>query len=66
MYAARAAVSIAGRGVDVAGRDGVRSGAAAERLYRDARVFPIVEGTTEIQSLILARELLGREPPENP
>ncbi len=66
LFAARAAVSIAGRGVDVAGPEGVRAGAAAERLYRDARVFPIVEGTTEIQALVLARELLGREPSENP
>jgi alkylation response protein AidB-like acyl-CoA dehydrogenase len=59
LAASRAAVSIASAGVDVAGEDGVRAGATAERLYRDARVFPIVEGTTEIQELILARSLLG-------
>jgi alkylation response protein AidB-like acyl-CoA dehydrogenase len=63
LVASRAAVSIASAGVDVAGPAGARSGADAERFLRDARVFPIVEGTTEIQELILARSLLE---PENP
>jgi alkylation response protein AidB-like acyl-CoA dehydrogenase len=58
LVASRAAMSIASAAVDVAGPGGVRAGAAAERLLRDARVFPIVEGTTEIQELILARSLL--------
>jgi butyryl-CoA dehydrogenase len=62
LAASRAAVSIASAGVDVAGPAGVRSGAAAGRLLRDARVFPIVEGTSEIQELILGRAL-GNEPP---
>ena len=59
LVAARAAVAIASWGLDVAGSDGVRAGAPAERLLRDARVFPIVEGTTEIQEVILARRLLA-------
>ncbi|MCI4364613.1 MAG: acyl-CoA dehydrogenase family protein [Thermoplasmata archaeon] len=61
LVASRAAVSIASAGVDVAGPAGARAGAEAERLWRDARVFPIVEGTTEIQELILARSLLEGE-----
>ncbi len=61
LAASRAAVTIASAGVDVAGPEGVRSGAPAERLLRDARVFPIVEGTTEIQELILARGLLAAD-----
>ncbi len=59
--ASRAAFSIASRGVEVAGEAGGRTG-VAERLFRDARVFPIVEGTTEIQELILARRLLEADP----
>ncbi|MGB6443043.1 MAG: acyl-CoA dehydrogenase family protein, partial [Thermoplasmata archaeon] len=43
LVASRAAVSIASEGVDVAGPEGVRGGHPAERLFRDARVFPIVE-----------------------
>jgi alkylation response protein AidB-like acyl-CoA dehydrogenase len=31
-----------------------------ERMYRDARVLSIYEGTSEIQRLIIARDLLGR------
>jgi butyryl-CoA dehydrogenase len=63
LIASRVAVSVASAGVDLAGPSGVRSGAAPERLLRDARVFPIVEGTTEIQELILARELLDGPAP---
>ncbi len=63
LVASRAAVSIASAGMDVAGPAGALSGARAERLLRDARVFPIVEGTTEIQELILARRLLEAERP---
>ncbi len=57
LVASRAAVSIASAGIDVGGPAAARAEAAASRLYRDARVFPIVEGTTEIQELILGRSL---------
>jgi alkylation response protein AidB-like acyl-CoA dehydrogenase len=66
LVASRAAVAIASAGVDVAGVRGATNGANAERLLRDARVFPIVEGTTEIQELILARRLLAPERGRNP
>jgi butyryl-CoA dehydrogenase len=66
LLASRAAVSIASRGIDVAGPEGARAGHPAERLLRDARVFPIVEGTTEIQELILGRSLVAPEDPSNP
>jgi butyryl-CoA dehydrogenase len=58
LVASRAAVAIASAGIDVAGPVGVEGSALANRLYRDARVFPIVEGTTEIQELILGRGLV--------
>jgi len=66
LVASRAAVAIASAGVDVAGAEGLRAGATPERLLRDARVFPIVEGTTEIQELILARQLLEPDSGRNP
>ncbi len=62
LLASRAAVAIASSGLELAGAAGVRSGAEAERLFRDARVFPIVEGTSEIQELVIARTLLA--PPD--
>jgi hypothetical protein len=66
LVASGAAVRIAAAGVDVAGPAGVRAEAPAQRLLRDARVFPIVEGTTEIQELILARTLLPPRTGPNP
>jgi hypothetical protein len=30
-----------------------------ERIYRDARVLSIYEGTSEIQRMIIAKDLLG-------
>ena len=60
LFTSQTAVRIANTGVNVAGRAGVLVGSVAERLLRDARVFPIVEGTTEIQELILGRDLIGR------
>jgi alkylation response protein AidB-like acyl-CoA dehydrogenase len=63
LVASRAAVAIASAGMDVAGPAGTLAGAEPERLLRDARVFPIVEGTTEIQELILARTLLDADRP---
>ncbi|MFW5964887.1 MAG: acyl-CoA dehydrogenase family protein, partial [Natronomonas sp.] len=32
----------------------------AERFYRDAKITQIYEGTTEIQKMIIARELQGK------
>jgi len=36
------------------------SGSIMERLYRDIRALRIYEGTSEIQKLIIARELLKK------
>ena len=36
----------------------MRSGNVVERLYRDIRALRIYEGASEVQQLIIARELL--------
>jgi alkylation response protein AidB-like acyl-CoA dehydrogenase len=59
LVASRAAVRTAHAAVDAAGPAGGRVDSRAAALLRDARVFPIVEGTSEIQELILGRALLG-------
>jgi hypothetical protein len=59
LLASRAAFATASAGLEVAAEAGARSGSEAERLFRDARVFPIVEGTSEIQELVIARAVLG-------
>jgi len=63
LFASQAAVRIASDGIDVGGPEAARRGARAERLLRDARVFPIVEGTTDIQEMILGRALLAAPDP---
>jgi acyl-CoA dehydrogenase len=45
--------------VQIFGGRGVVHGAIAERLYRDIRALRIYEGATEVQKLIIARELLN-------
>ena len=41
------------------GGRGVRSGEVVERLYREIRALRIYEGATEVQKLIIARDLLA-------
>jgi acyl-CoA dehydrogenase len=44
--------------VQLFGGLGVRSGMRVEMLYRDIRALRIYEGATEVQKLIIAREIL--------
>jgi acyl-CoA dehydrogenase len=46
------------RAVQVHGGAGYIRGVTVERLYRDARLFRIYEGTSEVQKLVIARQLL--------
>jgi len=41
------------------GGTGVLRGQVVERLFREARALRIYEGTSEVQKLILAKEVLG-------
>jgi alkylation response protein AidB-like acyl-CoA dehydrogenase len=69
LWASEAANRVAARAVQIHGAAGFSSDSPVERLYRDARVTTIYEGTSEIQRLIIARHLLGRRPgstPESP
>ncbi|HEX6143130.1 MAG TPA: acyl-CoA dehydrogenase family protein, partial [Geminicoccaceae bacterium] len=49
---------VADRAVQIHGGAGYISDYAVERFYRDVRLFRIYEGTSEIQKLIIAREML--------
>lgn len=57
LTAADAAVDAAGEAVQVLGGMGYSREYPVEKLYRDAKLFQIYEGTSEIQRLIIAREL---------
>lgn len=50
---------VADRAVQVYGGAGYIRGVAVERFYRDARLFRIYEGTSQVQQVIIARQLLG-------
>ena len=50
---------VADRAVQVHGGAGYMRGVAVERFYRDARVFRIYEGTSQIQQVVIARGVLG-------
>ncbi|TDC63341.1 acyl-CoA dehydrogenase [Actinomadura sp. GC306] len=49
---------VADRAVQVFGGMGYMRGVTVERFYRDARLFRIYEGTSQIQQLVIARTLL--------
>ncbi len=57
LYASEAANRIAYRAVQVHGGTGYVHECRAEQLYRDARITTIYEGTSEIQRILIAREL---------
>jgi acyl-CoA dehydrogenase len=50
---------VADRAVQVFGGMGYMRGVTVERIYRDARLFRIYEGTSEIQKLVIAKQLLN-------
>jgi acyl-CoA dehydrogenase len=52
------AQTVIDRAVQMFGGRGVQSGEMVERLYREIRALRIYEGATEVQKLIIARELL--------
>ena len=58
MFAAEMVGRIADRAVQIHGGAGYMRESAVERLYRDVRLFRIYEGTTQIQQLVIAREML--------
>ena len=58
MVATESAQRVIDSAVQICGGLGVVSEAPVERLYRDIRALRIYEGATEVQKLIIARELL--------
>lgn len=58
LFATEAAQRVVDRAVQIHGGQGVMRGSTVERLYRDVRALRIYEGTSEIQKLVIAREIL--------
>ena len=60
LYASEVAVQVAEDGVQIHGGYGFVKDYAAEKFFRDVKLTTIGEGTSEIQRLVIARQLLGR------
>lgn len=58
LFATEAAQRIIDSGVQIHGGTGVVRGTVVERLYREVRALRIYEGTSEIQKLVIASQLL--------
>jgi len=58
MFATEIGQKVVDRTVQIYGGNGVRVGSKAEELYREIRALRIYEGATEVQKVIIARELL--------
>ena len=58
LFATEAASRIIDQAVQIHGATGLIRGTVVERLYRDVRALRIYEGTSEIQKLVIANQLL--------
>jgi alkylation response protein AidB-like acyl-CoA dehydrogenase len=59
LFASETARRQTGEAIQILGGYGYTKEFPVERYYRDAKVTEIYEGTSEIQRLVIARELLG-------
>jgi alkylation response protein AidB-like acyl-CoA dehydrogenase len=62
LHATEAAQRVVDDAVQLLGGLGVQVGGVVERLYREVRALRIYEGTSEIQRLVIAGELLKTQP----
>jgi alkylation response protein AidB-like acyl-CoA dehydrogenase len=61
MFATEMAERVTRNAIQVHGGYGYSSNYPVERIYRDARLMTIGEGTSEIQRLVIARHVLASE-----
>ncbi|MCW7752672.1 acyl-CoA dehydrogenase family protein [Desulfobotulus sp. H1] len=59
MYASEMANHVAAQSLQIHGGYGYTKEFEIERLYRDARVFTIYEGTTQVQKIVISGEVIG-------
>ena len=59
LHATDTAQVVIDRAVQLHGGDGVRSGHIVESLYREIRALRIYEGASDVQKIVIARQMLG-------
>ena len=57
-YATSITVDVARKAVQIHGGYGYTRDYPVERIYRDAKILELYEGTSEIQKIVIARELV--------
>ncbi|MCI8477284.1 MAG: acyl-CoA dehydrogenase [Oscillospiraceae bacterium] len=62
MYASDIALEVTNDAVQIYGGTGFLKGMDVERMYRDAKITTIYEGTNEIQRVVIASHILGKPP----
>lgn len=60
MYASDIALEVTNDAVQIFGGTGFLKGMDVERMYRDAKITTIYEGTNEIQRVVIASHIIGR------
>jgi len=61
LFAGEVAVRVANEAVQIHGGYGFTKDYPAEKFYRDVKLCTIGEGTSEIQRLVIARQILGKK-----
>ncbi|WOC32472.1 MULTISPECIES: acyl-CoA dehydrogenase family protein [Caproicibacterium] len=61
-YASDIALEVTNDAMQIFGGTGYLKGMEVERMYRDAKITTIYEGTNEIQRVVIASHILGRPP----
>src|SRR4051812_18432613 len=59
LYAGETAVRVTGQAMQILGGNGFTREYPVERMARDAKIYTIFEGTSEIQRLVIARSISG-------
>ena len=62
LMASEMCIDVANKAIQIHGGAGYFQEAGVERIFRDARVTTIYEGTSEVQRLLIAKELLAQYP----
>lgn len=57
-YASENAVYVAHKSLQIHGGYGYMKDYAIERMYRDARIIPLYEGTSEVQKMVISRAVI--------
>lgn len=60
-YATEMAIRVTSKAIQIHGAYGLADEYKVERFFRDARCYTIPDGTTQIQKLIIGREILGMQ-----